>query len=111
MHELAITESVVEAVAERVGDAKVTRVVLEIGMLSGVLPDALRFCFDFCTEATVLQGAALEIIEIPGRGHCQDCNTEVALEGPVALCTCGSANLEFLSGQELRIREVELSNV
>jgi hydrogenase nickel incorporation protein HypA/HybF len=75
MHELAITESVVEAVAERVGDARGTRVVLEIGMLSGVLPDALRFCFDLCTEATVLQGAALEIIQIPGRGHCQDCNT------------------------------------
>jgi hydrogenase nickel incorporation protein HypA/HybF len=86
MHELAITESVVESVAERVGDARVTRVVLEIGMLSGVLPDALRFCFDLCTEATVLQGAALEIIQIPGRGHCQDCNTQVALEGPVALC-------------------------
>ena len=85
--------------------------VLEIGTLSGVLSDALRFCFDLCTESTVLQGAALEIIEIPGRGHCHDCNTEVALERRIALCPCGSANLEFLSGQELRIREVELSNV
>jgi Hydrogenase/urease nickel incorporation, metallochaperone, hypA len=60
MHELAITESVVEAVAERVGDARVTRVVLEIGMLSGVLPDALRFCFDLCTEARFTENLRLE---------------------------------------------------
>jgi Zn finger protein HypA/HybF involved in hydrogenase expression len=66
MHELAITENVVEALAERVGEPRVRRVVLEIGMLSGVLPDALRFCFDLCTEATVLQEAALESVAQDG---------------------------------------------
>ena len=69
MHELAIIGNVVNAVTNRVGDAKVIRVQLEIGKLSGVVPDALRFCFDVSTAGTTLAGAALEIIEIPGRGQ------------------------------------------
>jgi len=110
MHELAIMESVVDAVIERVGDVKVVRVLLEIGKLSGVVPDALRFCFDLATEETPLEGAALEIVEIPGRARCLQCLADVDLEDQIALCVCGSANLDFLSGQELRIREVEVSS-
>jgi len=108
MHELAITESVVAGVSERVGDSKVTRVVLEIGKLSAIVPDAIRFCFDICAEGTALEGASLEIIEIQGRAECRDCGTDILLHDVIALCPCGSANLDFVSGQELRIREVEV---
>ncbi len=108
MHELAITESVVAGVSEHVGNARVTRIVLEIGKLSGVAPDAVRFCFDVCSEGTALEGAVLQIDEIPARARCRDCRTALELEDFVALCGCGSANLEFLSGQELKVREVEV---
>ena len=108
MHELAITESVVAAVSEQVGAARVTRVQLRIGKLSGVVPESVRFCFDVCTQGTVLAGAQLDIVETPGRAHCRDCDTDVELDSPIALCGCGSANLQFLSGKELRITEVEV---
>ena len=49
------------------------RVRLEIGQLAAVMPDAMRFCFDVCARNTVLEGAALEIVEIPGRALCDDC--------------------------------------
>jgi len=110
LHELAIMESVVEAVSERVGDTKVIRVRLEIGKLSGVVPDALRFCFDVSTEGTPLAGATLEIIENPGRAKCRQCLAEVELEDQIPLCACGSANLEFVSGEELKIQEVEVAS-
>jgi hydrogenase nickel incorporation protein HypA/HybF len=61
MHELAITESMVAAVAERVGAARVARVRLQIGSLAGVVPHALRFCFDICAHGTVLEGAEMRI--------------------------------------------------
>ena len=57
MHELAIVESVIDACAERSGGARVTRVVLEIGKLSCVMPDAVRFCFELATEGTPLDRA------------------------------------------------------
>jgi hydrogenase nickel incorporation protein HypA/HybF len=109
MHELALTESVVTAVAERVGAAKVTRVQLEIGRLSGVAPDSVRFCFDVCAEGTALAGAMLDIVETPGRAQCRDCQAQVELDDLIALCVCGSANLQLQSGQELRIIEVEVA--
>ena len=66
MHELAVTQSVVDAVMERTGEQRVLEVRLRVGRLSGVLPDALRFCFDLVTDGTPLQGAVLDIEEPPG---------------------------------------------
>ena len=109
MHEMAITESVVAAVSERIGPERVQRVVLEIGRLSGVVPDALRFCFELCAKDTTLDGALLEIREIPGLAHCGACGADVALDFPVGMCACGSPELAIVSGRELRIKEVELA--
>jgi len=109
MHELSITRSIVELCAERAGDRRVARVTLEIGRLSGVVADSLRFCYDLCTEGTPLEGSALEIIDIAGKGRCRDCAREVSLDGWPALCECGSANLEWSAGEELRIKEMELA--
>jgi len=108
MHELAITESVVAAVAERVGPARVLRVRLEIGKLSRVVPASVRFCFDVCTRGTALAGARLEVVETPGRARCRDCGDDVELETLVGLCACGGTDLELLEGQQLKIREVEV---
>lgn len=109
MHELAITQEIVTLVAERAGTARVTRVVLEIGRLSAVLPDAVRFCFDLCAEGTALEGAALEVIETPGQARCRHCGEMVRLDKPFGWCRCGSSDLEWLSGDELKIREIEVT--
>jgi hydrogenase nickel incorporation protein HypA/HybF len=108
MHELAITERVVSVVAERVGDAKVVRVQLALGKLSGVVPGSVRFCFDVCTAGTALAGAELDIVETPGRAQCRDCSAEVEVDELVARCPCGSFNLEVQTGREVRITEVEV---
>jgi hydrogenase nickel incorporation protein HypA/HybF len=108
MHEMAITESVIAAVSEKVGDRRVRRVSLVVGRLSGVVAESLYFYYDLSTEGTPLEGSKLEIIDVPGRARCRSCGAEVELEDMIALCTCGSADLEILSGEELTIKEVEL---
>jgi hydrogenase nickel incorporation protein HypA/HybF len=110
MHELAISEAIVTGVCEQVGDVKVSRVVLEIGRLAAVVPDAVRFCFDLSAHGTAVEGAELEIIEIPGMAHCRECAADVELEDSlVAPCQrCGAWNLDIVSGQELRIKYVEV---
>jgi hydrogenase nickel incorporation protein HypA/HybF len=57
----------------------------------------------------VVEGAALEIIETPGRAVCRDCDREVALVQLVGRCACGSARLRVIAGEELRIREMEVA--
>lgn len=110
MHELALTESVVTTVSEHVGDAALRELTLEVGTLSGVVADSMRFCFDICTAGTRLEGAALEIIETPGVARCRDCGDEVTLPDALALCPCGSANLEILDGSQLKIKHVEVED-
>ena len=107
MHELGITQEILEVITERAGDRKVKRVVLEIGKLSCVLPDAIRFCFDLCAEGTIAEGAMLEIIQPPGRGRCRQCGTEFELEAVFARCVCGSTDIDWISGEELRIKTME----
>ena len=108
MHEMAITESVIAAVSEKVGDRRVQRVSLVVGRLSGVVAESLSFYFDLATEGTPLEASLLEIIDIPGRARCRSCGAEVELEDMIALCTCWSADLEILRGEELTIKEVVL---
>jgi hydrogenase nickel incorporation protein HypA/HybF len=109
MHELAITESIVAAVTERMPGVEVRRVHLAIGRLSGVVPDAVRFCFDLVTAGTALDGAVLEIDEPGGRVSCRRCGAEFDCDEVLALCPCGSADVELLQGRELRVRSVEVA--
>ena len=108
MHEMAITQDIVEILRERAAGRRVRRVVIEIGKLSSVLPDAVRFCFDLAAEGTPAEGATLEILEPPGRAVCRSCSGEVLLERPFGRCSCGSSDLDWISGEELRIREMEV---
>lgn len=110
MHELGIAQEVVAIAAEAARGRKVLRVVLEVGKLSGVLPDAVRFCFGPCAEGTAAEGAVLEIVETPGRGRCRACGGEVPLDRPFGRCPCGGTDLEWLAGDELRVRELELGD-
>jgi hydrogenase nickel incorporation protein HypA/HybF len=109
MHELAITQSVVDAVTERTGTAPVTVVRLRVGRLAGVVPDAMRFCFELVTAGTPLEGAELEIEEPEGRGRCRTCGAEFPLPDLVLLCDCGSADVDILAGRELAIASVVLA--
>jgi hydrogenase nickel incorporation protein HypA/HybF len=108
MHELGITRNIVSIVAERAGERRVKRVALEIGRLSAVMPDAIRFCFDVCSRNTPLEGAELEIREIPGQGRCLECGAAIELEQPFGRCGCGSVRIECTGGEELRIKEMEV---
>jgi len=109
VHELAITEGVVEAVTERLPDARVTCVRLEIGALSGVVADSVRFCFDLVAEGTNLEGARLEITQTAGRCHCKVCGSEFEPDDPIAICPCGSIEVKVLAGQELKIASVQVA--
>jgi hydrogenase nickel incorporation protein HypA/HybF len=108
MHELGIANGIVEACAERAMGAKVVRVTVEVGKLSAVMPDALRFCFDVCAQDTAVEGAALEIIETPGRALCRACGAEIALGSFFECCPCGSASVRVVASEELKLRTMEI---
>jgi len=111
MHEMALTQDIVEICERNAGGRPVALVVLEIGELSGVVPEAVAFCFEACGAGTVVAGARLQIQPMAGRGRCLDCRYEQPLERLYDPCSsCGSFRFEVLSGQEVRVREIEVAD-
>ena len=109
MHEMAITEGLVDAVRERLPGQRITCVRLEIGALSGVVADSVRFCFDLVTEGTSLEGAALEIAQLPAACRCRICGRDFEPDGPIVMCPCGSAEVTILAGRDLKITSVQVA--
>ena len=87
-----------------------TDVVLEIGELSGVVPDSIEFCFEACTKGTLLEGARLKLELVPGIGCCPACRRESPVASLFDCCPgCGAFGLDIVSGEELRVKELELA--
>lgn len=112
MHELGITQSIIE-IAERTaresGAARVLSVTVEIGALAGVVPEAVAFCYDSCCKGTLLEDSQLVIESIAGRGRCPECRLELDIDPLTFVCpACGALGLERLAGEELRIKELEV---
>ncbi len=112
MHEMSLTESIVEIALEEArkqGARRVMRVFLDVGALSHVEPEALEFCFEAVSAGTAAEGAKLEIERIAGAGWCLDCERSVALAERFGACPqCGRYRVQMTAGDELKIREMEI---
>ncbi|MBT0664084.1 hydrogenase maturation nickel metallochaperone HypA [Geobacter pelophilus] len=111
MHEMSITQSVVDICLEHSAGRRVLSVTMEIGALSGVVPDAVEFCFTACCQGTLMEGARLDIIAIEGVGRCTACGLEFSRKSLFDPCpACGEYGIEQLAGEELRVRELEIAD-
>jgi hydrogenase nickel incorporation protein HypA/HybF len=108
MHELGITRNIVAIVGEAAGGKRVRRVVLEVGKLGGVMPDAIAFCFDVVAQGTVVEGARLEIVEVAGVGCCRRCDAKFELPNLFTRCGCGSRDVSVVRGEELMIKTMDV---
>ena len=108
MHELSITQSIVDTARERAAGRPVHRIRVRAGRLTAVIPASMQFCFELIVEGTELAGARLEIEQPEGRAHCRVCDAEFALPDLVLLCPCGSAEVSVTGGRELQIVSMEV---
>lgn len=112
MHELSLVRSIIEVLsdhAEKNGWSKVTRVTLKIGKMRQVIPDVMRFSFSVAAEGTIMEGAELEVVELPLSSTCRACG--FVWEEEVFSCPrCGGSDLEITHGMELDIDSVEVED-
>ena len=114
MHEVGIMEAAIEAVlvqARTHGARRIHRIVLRIGALSGVDPEALRFAFDVVTRDTLAAEAELEIRDVPARAYCRGCAETFAMaSGAIFSCPrCGRLSGDIRQGRELELARIEMS--
>lgn len=113
MHEMSLAEGilgVVQDAARAHAPCAVRTVRLEIGALAAVECEALRFAFDVVKRGSVAEGAALDIVQVPGSAWCLQCSRTVAIAERGDPCPhCGGWQLAVTGGTEMRVKELELA--
>jgi hydrogenase nickel incorporation protein HypA/HybF len=109
MHELAIAESVVRIASRHARGRRVAVVVVAAGHLRQVVPEALAFAFELVAAGTPVEGARLELREVPARVRCRACGADTRQDGfPLACRACGGFDVEVSAGEELRVEALEI---
>lgn len=113
MHEMSLMQSVMDVIedsARTQGFSKMQKLVLEIGALSSVDAEALRFAFEAIKNSTALtKGSVLEIIAIPGQAFCMNCGKSIEIGQRYDDCPlCGGERIQVTGGEDMRIKELEV---
>ena len=115
MHELSIALDLIEAVCDELpalGRPRVRTVHLKLGVLSGVVEEALLFSFGVAADGSPLEGARLEIEKIPVTVFCDTCRRDGIAADPRHLrCpSCGAPTERLVRGRELELVGLEVED-
>ncbi len=112
MHELAITQSMLDLVleqAEKAGAREVGKINLVIGEMTGVVDECVQFYFDFLSKGTSAEGAALSFTRVPTTARCRGCDKAFELKEFDWACPyCQGNDVEIVAGKELFVESIEV---
>ncbi len=121
MHEISIAGAIIEAVidaAKKNSAKKVDEVFIEVGELTALNPEQLRFIFETITSGTVAEGARYNILVIKPLIDCKKCSYNGPIEFfeklhfflPVIKCPkCSEADVEIIAGRECCVKKIKIS--
>ncbi len=90
-------------------EGSVRAVEVAVGLLSGVVPEALEFAFSALIAGSVLEGARLVIRQVPALCTCQTCQQQTPIQDLAWVCpVCGSQEIVVKGGHELRLEAIEI---
>lgn len=115
MHELSIAYQLIEIAddaARRALARRVNRVYVKLGVLSGVVKDALLFSYDVAAVGTQLEGSQLVVEEVPVGIFCAVCDQLRVLDQFYTLIcpVCGTRSADIRQGRELEIVSLEVED-
>jgi hydrogenase nickel incorporation protein HypA/HybF len=112
MHELPVTESILEIALRYAGQAeahRITDIYIVIGQLASIVDDSVQFYWDIISADTIAAGARLHFERTPAEMLCLNCQeTYHPGEGELACPACGSRQVQVISGEEFRMEAIEV---
>jgi hydrogenase nickel incorporation protein HypA/HybF len=112
MHELAVTENLLNIAMRHATQANAVRVTalhLVIGQLSSIVDDSVQFYWDMISEGTICEGAQLHFQRKPAMLKCLDCDHTYTLTGELTDCpNCHSARIKVVAGEEFYLDSIEV---
>ena len=110
MHELSLLAGVVDAAVEAAAGRTVKQVNLDVGTMSGAVPDILENTWPIAIECTPLAGTKLELTIIPATVFCPGCNGEQEIDEFFALTcpVCGTPTADMRHGREFQLTSIDV---
>lgn len=111
MHELGIVFNIIDSVEEVAREnaiERVSSVTLELGEVSGIVPEYLVDCWNWaCAKKPPMEGCELVLETVPALTYCEDCGQTYGTVEHGKVCPhCGSSHTYLVQGQETVIKEI-----
>ena len=105
MHELTITQNILDIVlehAQEAGATKITRINLVIGEMTGVVEECVRFYLGVISRGTAAEEAELAVRRVPITARCHECGEHFEVrEFRWACPRCDGTRSDIVGGKEL----------
>lgn len=112
MHEMSIAEGILDIALDTMRQNNgiiIHSVQLDLGLMSGVEPDALLFCWYAVVKGTAAEGSKIDIHTIPITGQCLDCDAVFDVQNYAFICPhCESKYINTIGGRELQVTSIDI---
>jgi hydrogenase nickel incorporation protein HypA/HybF len=119
MHELSMADAMVKTIldaAEKNQAEKILEATIEIGKLTMLNPEQLKFLLEVLTEDTLLEDSKIHIEEIPVEIECKSCDYKGLTNVDdsdhyliIVKCPqCGERDLKVTSGRECNVKNIKI---
>lgn len=110
MHEMSVALNIIDVIKDQLEKNNGTAVKefkIEVGSISGVEIDALKFALEVAVKNTFLKNSVPHIQEVKALAKCLDCKKEFSLMYFYEPCYfCSAMNIEILKGKELQVKSI-----
>lgn len=110
MHELALTQNIIDIALRESQDRRITQIDVVIGELSNVVEESIRFCFDVMSQDTPAEGARLCVTKVAAVIRCAACSKTYGLEAEGLCPACGKRGGEVAAGREFYLESIEVED-
>lgn len=109
MHELSVTQSILDIALQNAGTRRITQINLVIGQFSSIVDDSVQFYWDVISKDTSAQGARLHFERIPGEMTCQQCGHVFRPTNETFDCpACASPFVKITKGEEFQVESIDV---
>lgn len=112
MHELGITQNILDIALRHAAEANATRITrlhLVIGDFSSVVDDSVQFYWDVISRGTIAEGAELCFERVPATLRCLACEMRFSPDGRDFACPeCGSFQVLVVDGDQFYLDSIEV---
>lgn len=113
MHELAVTENILDITlrhAQEAAATSVTDIYLVVGELSSIVDESVQFYWDIISEDSLAAGARLHFRRVPGRMECQDCGRGYDATDSLTCPFCDSVRVRIVAGEEFYLEAIDVTH-